>query len=64
VAGRSLDPVSQALLTGGYLPIRSMTISLAGVATTTVTGTALFGFGNSTSLVAGWDNGFWGDVPA
>lgn len=63
VAGMPLSTLRMAMLTGGYLPLRPVGVSLAAVNVVSVGGTPLFGFDENTVLVGGWDTGSWGVPP-
>ena len=58
IAGVKLGAVDQALLTGGYIPLKPMGVGVAYYAITTTSG-ALFGWDSLTTAVSGWDIGQW-----
>lgn len=62
IAGTLPNAVMLALFANGYVPLKPMGVR-AIYKTTSVDGTALFGFDVNNDLVQGWDQGSWGVDP-
>jgi len=58
ISGDKLGAVDQALLTGGYIPLKPMGVAVSYYAITIASG-ALFGWDTSTAALSGWDSGQW-----
>lgn len=58
IAGASLDLVSQAILTQGYIPLKPEGVRVNYYALTTING-PLFGFDVENDAISGWDIGGW-----
>lgn len=63
VAGKLLDNVAAALLTGGYVPLKPAGVGLAHVNFVTIGGAPLFGFDLNNTSVAGFGLGAWAAPP-
>lgn len=61
VAGKPLSAIERALLTGGYIPIKPQSVSVAYYIVPTLGG-ALFGFDVSNQHISGFDQGSWGEI--
>lgn len=59
VAGPAIDPVSAALLTGGYLALRAATVGVKYYFPSTPTG-PVFGWGVDNAFIGGFGDGSWG----
>ena len=53
----SLDATTYALLTGGYLAVKPVGVSINGYATSSVLGAPIFGLGADNSTIGGLDHG-------
>jgi hypothetical protein len=62
VAGPPLDAVTYALLTNGYLNIKSAGVRINGYFVPSVPDTPMFGFDVENSLISGFDVGSWPTV--
>lgn len=60
IAGAPLDPISQALLTGGYIPLKPEGVRIAGYIFPVVDA-PLFGWDIENEAIDGWDIGQWGE---
>lgn len=58
IAGASLDLVSQAILTQGYIPLKPEGVRVNYYAVSTING-PLFGFDVENNAISGWDTGGW-----
>lgn len=58
VAGMQLDTVTQALLTGGYIPLKPQGVGVDYYAISTNDG-PLFAWDSDSPALAGWDLGSW-----
>lgn len=63
VSGPAVDPVAGALLTGGYLALRSATIGISYAFPSGPSG-PVFGWGVDNSFIGGWGDSTWaGSAP-
>lgn len=58
IAGTQLDTVTQALLTGGYIPLKPEGVRVSYYAIATTDG-PLFAWDSDSLALAGWDTGSW-----
>lgn len=59
VSGPVVDPVSAALLTGGYLALRATTVGIRYFFPST-SDSPVFGWGADSDFIGGWSHGSWG----
>ncbi len=59
ISGPAIDPVSGALLTGGYLALRSAAVGVRYFFPSAETG-PVFGFGADNNFIGGWGDSSWG----
>jgi hypothetical protein len=57
--GPTLDSVTKALLTGGYLTLKPSGVKIAGYVIPSVEGAPLFGFDVDNPTISGFDTGAW-----
>lgn len=62
IGSSTLNAVSYALLTGGYLQIKPAGVFVNGYVTPSVPGSPLFGFDVENSLISGFDVGCWATI--
>lgn len=60
VVGPLPDPLTKAILTGGYLTLKPAGVHINGYYAPTVPGAPFFGFDSETSAISGFDVGAWG----
>lgn len=60
VLGNLPDPLTVALLTGGYLSLKPAGVHINGYLEPSVPGAPYFGFDVETGAISGWDVGGWG----
>lgn len=58
----TIDAVTKALFTGGYLGLKPAGVRVTGYLTPTVPNVPFFGWDLDSSLIAGWDVGAWAAV--
>ena len=61
IAGAQLSSVTQALLVGGYIPLKPMGVRVNYYAVAPVDG-PLFAWDSNNDTLAGWDTGSWGKI--
>jgi hypothetical protein len=62
--GNLPDPLTVALLTGGYLSLKPCGVRISGYMTPTVPGAPYFGFDVETPAISGFNVGAWGFLPS
>ena len=60
ITGQFPDPLTKALVTGGYLTLVPCGVGVTGYLEPSVEGAPFFGFDVENSAISGFDNGAWG----